>query len=248
MVGYTIDHPFLRKLRDEAYANPKPIILLADCERAEEAGHELHQNGYAHPCMASSLSEGLDYLLSGVGEGFVAGANTDTALVARALIARVPRLRGVKRITSTSVFCHPDGSTTFWADTGLAHKIPAEITLEEIAAMTAETAAIAGIDPAIAYLSHRTEGKFVQFDTAVDPEVAARKGAVGHGHDNVFIFPVEAANIAYKIVQRLGNAYHMGPVFQGLTLPCSDLSRGADVDEIVNTALFVSMLARKREK
>lgn len=76
----------------------------------------------------------------------------------------------------------------------------------------------------------------MQFDTAVDEEVAHKKmpGSVIAGHVNTFIFPdLDAANIGYKIAQRMGGANAYGPLTQGLERPINDLSRGCTSDDIV---------------
>lgn len=77
----------------------------------------------------------------------------------------------------------------------------------------------------------------LQLDAAIVPEVAKIKAPESRlaGTANVLIFPnLDAGNIAYKLVQRLAKAEAIGPLMLGLKKPCSDLSRGCDVEEIVN--------------
>ncbi|MDD5347677.1 MAG: phosphate acyltransferase [Candidatus Omnitrophica bacterium] len=77
----------------------------------------------------------------------------------------------------------------------------------------------------------------LQVDAAIVPEVARIKfpdSPVG-GKANVLIFPnLESGNISYKIVERLAKARAVGPLLMGLKKPCSDLSRGCSVDDVVD--------------
>ena len=81
----------------------------------------------------------------------------------------------------------------------------------------------------------------IQLDAAISPRVAKLKlatpGPVA-GQANVLIFPnLEAGNIGYKLTQYLAGATAIGPLLQGFSAPVSDLSRGATVEDIVNTAI-----------
>jgi len=77
----------------------------------------------------------------------------------------------------------------------------------------------------------------MQFDAAVDQAIQKRKlpsGQKSFGTPNVFIFPsLNAANIGYKIAERIGGMKAIGTVLQGLAKPANDLSRGCSSDDIL---------------
>ncbi|MBI4127379.1 phosphate acetyltransferase [Candidatus Peregrinibacteria bacterium] len=148
---------------------------------------------------------------------------------------------------------------------------PSAQELADIAIDSAKTAAKFGLKPKVAMLSFSTAGSSqnehakkmreaariakkknsrlkiegeMQVDAALIDSVGKSKspGSQIAGRANVLIFPnLEAGNIGYKLVERLANAKAVGPILQGLAKPLNEVSRGCDVEDIVNVAAITSM-------
>lgn len=153
---------------------------------------------------------------------------------------------------------------------------PSAEDLAEIACLSADFARQLGLEPRVALLSfsnfgstpHRLSDKIrkavqiirdscpdfavdgeMQADTAVVPEIVEERYPFSQVTDaNVLVFPsLESANIAYKLLARLGNAQAIGPILLGLGAPVHVLQTGDEVRDIVNIAAVAVMDVMNRE-
>ena len=208
----------------------------------------------------------------GLADGMVSGAINTTAHTIRPALEFVKTKPGVRTVSSVFLMCLADRVLVY----GDCAVIPEPTTeqLADIAISSAETARQFGIEPRVAMLSYSTgssgtgadvervraatalaaerapelllEGP-IQYDAAVDPDVAKTKlpDSQVAGRATVFIFPdLNTGNNTYKAVQRSAHAVAIGPVLQGLRKPVNDLSRGASVEDIVNTVAITAVQAQ----
>ena len=207
----------------------------------------------------------------GLADGMVSGAQHTTAHTIRPAFEIIKTRPDVSVVSSVFLMALAD-RVLVYGDCAVIPDPTAE-QLADIAISSAETAAQFGVDPLIAMLSYSTgesgagadvekvrsatalvherrpelfvDGP-IQYDAAADPTVAAAKmpNSPVAGRATVFIFPdLNTGNNTYKAVQRSANAVAIGPVLQGLNKPINDLSRGALVQDIVNTVAITAIQA-----
>ena len=208
----------------------------------------------------------------GLADGMVSGAVNTTAHTIRPALEFVKTKPGVSTVSSVFLMCLADRVLVY----GDCAVIPEPTTeqLADIAVSSSDTAQQFGIEPRVAMLSYSTgtsgsgadvekvraatalvaeraphlllEGP-IQYDAAVDPDVARTKlpNSAVAGRATVFIFPdLNTGNNTYKAVQRSAHAIAIGPVLQGLRKPVNDLSRGALVSDIVSTVAITAVQAQ----
>jgi len=215
---------------------------------------------------------GTMLVYNGIVDGMVSGAAHTTAHTVRPAFEIIKTQPDVSTVSSIFLMCLSDRVLAY-GDCAIVPDPTAE-QLADIAISSARTAAQFGIDPRVAMLSYSTgnsgsgmgvekvraatefvrqrapvllvEGP-IQYDAAVDPVVAAAKMPESEvaGRATVLIFPdLNTGNNTYKAVQRSAGAIAIGPVLQGLNKPVNDLSRGALIEDIVNTVAITAIQAQ----
>jgi phosphate acetyltransferase len=205
-------------------------------------------------------------------DGMVSGAAHTTAHTVRPAFEIIKTLPDVSTVSSIFLMCLEDRVLAY-GDCAIVPD-PTSEQLADIAISSARTAAQFGIDPRVAMLSYSTgtsgtgadvdkvraatelvrkrepdllvEGP-IQYDAAVEASVAKTKmpDSKVAGRATVLIFPdLNTGNNTYKAVQRSAGAIAIGPVLQGLNKPVNDLSRGALVEDIVNTVAITAIQAQ----
>ncbi|MFV0495258.1 phosphate acetyltransferase [Mycobacterium sp.] len=215
---------------------------------------------------------GTMLVYNGLVDGMVSGAVHTTANTVRPALEIIRTVPDVSTVSSIFLMCLPDRVLAYGDCAIVPNPTPEQ--LADIAISSARTAAQFGIEPRVAMLSYSTgesgsgvdvekvraatamvrsrspellvEGP-IQYDAAVDPAVAATKtrDSPVAGRATVLIFPdLNTGNNTYKAVQRSAGAVAIGPVLQGLRKPVNDLSRGALVEDIVNTVAITAIQAQ----
>ena len=209
---------------------------------------------------------------NGMVDGMVSGAAHTTAHTVRPAFEIIKTVPDVSTVSSIFFMCLPDRVLVYGDCAIIPNPTPEQ--LADIAISSARTAARFGIEPRVAMLSYSTgdsgagadvdkvrtatelvrsrapqllvEGP-IQYDAAIEPSVAATKlrDSPVAGRATVLIFPdLNTGNNTYKAVQRSAGAIAIGPVLQGLRKPVNDLSRGALVEDIVNTVAITAIQAQ----
>jgi len=226
----------------------------------------------AHDVVADVSYFGTMMVHEGLADGMVSGAAHSTAATIRPAFEIIRTKPDAEIVSSVFFMCLAD-RVLVYGDCAVVPDPDAE-QLADIAIQSATTAARFGVEPRIAMLSYSTgtsgsgadvdkvrratelvrerrpdllaEGP-IQYDAAVEPSVAATKlpGSKVAGQATVLVFPdLNTGNNTYKAVQRSAGAVAVGPVLQGLRKPVNDLSRGALVQDIVNTVAITAVQAQ----
>lgn len=201
-------------------------------------------------------------------DGLVSGASHPTGDTVRPALQIIKTKPGVSR-TAGSFIMQKGEDRLLFTDCAININPNAQ-ELAEIAVEAANTAKLFDIEEKVAMLSFSTKGSAkseevdkvaeatkiahelapdlnldgeLQFDAAISPVVAKTKvpDSPVAGQAKIFVFPdLEAGNIGYKIAQRMGGYEAIGPILQGMNKPISDLSRGADADDVYKVSILTA--------
>lgn len=209
-------------------------------------------------------------LKNDMADGVVAGAKYSTADVLRPGLQIIKTKPGKKVVTGGMLMLKEGERPLFFGDVSLIED-PTSEQLAEIADANADfMKKVLDVEPKVAMLSYSTNGSAshamvdkvrkatelaqnrgflvdgeMQVDSALDIATAKKKGITSEvgGNANVLVFPdLNAGNIGYKLVARLGGYIAVGPIMLNFNKPINDLSRGCTVDEIINTVLITKLL------
>jgi malate dehydrogenase (oxaloacetate-decarboxylating)(NADP+) len=219
------------------------------------------------------LYHALMMLRAGQADAVVAGEDLYYPDAIRPALEVIGAAEGRRHVSGIYMLVLPH-ETLFFADCTVNIDPDAE-TLAEIASATAEFVWRLGIEPRVALLSFSNFGSVrhpaaekvrqavallharepgleadgeMQADTAVVERILAKTYPFAklRGPANVLIFPnLDAANIAYKLLDRVGGAQAIGPILVGMAQPVHVLQRGADVNDIVNIAVIAAVDAQE---
>ncbi len=252
------------RLREEGLAEPIQNTPVTQAQIEGLVARRRVRPEIARRMLERPLIQAAAMLAEGDADIMVAGASVPTRRVVEAAGLAVGLADGVETPSSFFLLHFPDGRRCILADCAV-NVAPSARELAAIARETARSARLLLGRANVALLSYATgfsgtgvsaervraaaqETGFqgpIQADAALDPVIAARKGASGAGAANVLIFPnLDAGNIAYKLLREFAGAKAYGPFLQGYRRPICDLSRGASVEEIYHSTLLTLALAK----